>query len=597
MSSDEKKKLAEEITSLENALKDKGKKPAKRKATNKKPKKTKIDQAEKERRRLEKKLIRVITKAGLSWTAWSALVEIADNINGHPIDTACWVYNEHTKRERIIFSPRIIKALPVAQLLLVFKHEMLHKSLYRGTSNVSNQELLNFALDAAINKILWLSNPKQAVKLGNWLFPEGSENRSSFYALMNPGVTSKDFAKMSPGVRIIAESIWWIPKEEKDGDVIRDKGMSCAEYHEAKGLYGNQKIPDPITLYNKMAALLTRAEKEQINKDYSYLSDLRGNGSNGSGGNAPSKDHARGGKNKLRATDKDTLKSEKDAAREIADDVSNKQWSNSRRGGGYSDIEDINAFFQEYIYGKKDAEAEGINDFIARWETLKQLEGICHSIHKTFKAETVIEPYAGSLTRLGQELVCLGVSGPEVPLFFNDSQAGQGSKKKVCCYFDTSPSMNSFIPYMLHIADYIDECEEAEIGGGKYNGHYGFSEKVKGIPDDQWEEFKEGKIRGGFGTCFNAVAKHAIDRVENDDVDIILVFTDGYSGLDDETVERFNESGKKCYTIYFSHPNFGYGHDRRGYGGNIKGQDEVGMTSDLDRLDGESFTIWCTGEH
>jgi hypothetical protein len=85
-----------------------------------------------------------------------------------------------------------------------------------------------------------------------------------------------------------------------------------------------------------------------------------------------------------------------------------------------------------------------------------------------------------------------------------------------------------------------------------------------------------------------------MERIQKDQVDIIVVFTDGYSGLSKEIIDKFNQSGKKCYPIYFSHNNYGYRHTRKGYWDDEpNGIDKDGMHSDLDQLNGESFTIWC----
>lgn len=541
-----------------------------------------------EKRRLQSKLTRVISKADLVWMSGASLVEINDKINGHPLpfDTACWTYNEIAKQEKIIFSPKIIKSLQIKLLVLVLKHEILHKSMYRGTKEVANKELLNFVLDAAINKILWLSNPKPMAELGDWLCPPNSKKRYDVLSLVNPSLTTEDFNKMTPRLRSIVEEIWWVPEyvtNPKDGLTI-DIGKSCCEHYELTKKFGNSNVPDPMTLYNRLSAILSKEEKEKIKKVYAFIS-------------ASDKEHARGGEKVMRANDKNTIALEDKISKEILEEVQKegqkqdgRKW---RRGDGYSTYQNMQALFEKYIYSKQDTSTQGINDFIRNFETAKQIEGVCQTIHETFRRKQTIDPYPNELTRTGLELVSLGVSGAEMPYFFNNTPHDEGSKKKVCCYFDTSPSMDAFIPFMLSVTDYIDSCEEAEITGGNFNGHYAFSEKVKGIPDSAWEDFKEGKIHSGGGTSFEAVIQHAIERIDNDQVDIILVFTDGYSGLRQETIDKFNESGKKCYSLYFSHRNYSYGHDRYSYDGQIKGLSEQGMYSDLDKLNGQSFTIFC----
>jgi hypothetical protein len=553
---------------------------------------------EEETKRLKNKLVRVISNAGLAYSSWIALVELVDSIPG--FDTAAWVYNDKTKQEHIWFSRKLVKSLTVELLKLILRHEMLHKSMYRGLMAVGNKELLNFALDTCINKILWLSDPAGMIKLGDAVWPD-PKTRPNVMAIMNPSITTAERHAMEPRIQAIYDRIWWKSMKGYHNGVPVDKGETCRDYWEGTGTFGNDFVPDALNLYNLLAALLNAEDKKKIEEKYKFLSmgkkggqgdkgKKKGKGQGqGQGGGKPKKGgkHVRGGRFRFRANDKGTLQGEKGVADQVLDEIrkQHEKIKSSGRGGGYSTLENLQDFFQQHIYNKTEADVRDLNDFIKRMETWKQVEGVTTNIYKNFKARTTIQPYPHRLTRIGFELVALGFN-KIVPLYFNKIFSDQGGKKKVCCYFDTSPSMHSFIPYVVWMAEFFDNCEECEIAGGKYRGRYGFSGTVKGIPMEAWEDFKNGRVRGGCSTSFEAVMKHACDRIENDDVDVVLVFTDGESGLSDATIERFNQSGKKCYAIYFAHK-FGYNHSRYG-------QDEnAGMTSDLDKLNGDSFTIWC----
>lgn len=555
---------------------------------------------EDETQRLKNKLIRVISEAGLAYSSWISLVELVDKIPG--FDTAAWVYNDKTKQEHIWFSRRLTKMLTVRLLKLVLRHEMLHKSMYRGLMSVGNKELLNFALDACINKILWLSDPDGMVELGKVMWPD-EDSRPNVMAIMNPSITTDERNRMEPRIQTIFDRIWWKPmKGFKDGVKV-DTGETCRDYWEGTKTYGNDYVPDALALYNLLAALLNQEDKQKIEEKYKFLATTDNKKDKGKDGKKQKKPesgkgdgqgqgqkggkHVRGGRFRFRANDKGTLKGEKGVADQVLAEIK-KQFQKMKdggRGGGYSTLENANDYFQQHIYSKTDADVRDINEFIKKMETWKQVEGVTTNIYKNFKSRTAFQPYPHRLTRVGFELVALGFN-KTVPLYLNKIFSDQGGKKKICCYFDTSPSMHSFIPYVCYMADFFDNCEECEIGGGKYRGRYGFSGTVKGIPMEAWEDFKNGRVRGGSSTSFEAVVRHACDRIENDDVDVIIVFTDGESGLSDEMIERFNASGKKCYAVYFAH-SWGYGHSR--YGQNENND----MTSDLDKLEGESFTIWC----
>ncbi|MHA2216929.1 MAG: hypothetical protein ACXACY_13375 [Candidatus Hodarchaeales archaeon] len=571
--------------------------------------------------RLHNKLIRVLCKAGLSWSQWIHLIEIADYINGVPITTACWCYNEITKKERIIFSRRLLKQLPVQLLIIVLRHEMLHKALYRGTKNVANHELLNYCLDAIINKTLWMSTPKEAVKLGNILFPkQGSKpgiGRYGVMSIMNPGLETSEVGNLPKNIRKIWEELWWVGEIEKKKIKKFPVNMTCHDWwKKSNGEIGNPDLPDPMDLYYRVSSLLSTEQKEEIKQEYAYIKATQpipkdqqedGQGQNGDqdgdqdgtesdkdkeGGKSKkggkgkknkkgkSKDHLRGGKDKKRAVDKITLTHEKESADVVLGKI-------RTRGGGFSNYSAAEAIFAKYIYEQQATAMNDINAFIARWETMHQVEAAVNDIYGTFRSQSTIQPFPMDLTRLGMELVALGVSGPELPFYFNNQEQGEGGKKKICCYFDTSPSMDSFIPYMVWVAEWFDSLEECHLSGGKYDGKYAFSEKVKGIPAEKWEEFKRGEIRGGCGTSFDMVVRHAIERISKDKVDIIVVFTDGYSSVSQKLVEEFNNCGKKCYTIYFAHGGYS------SWGGRADGE----MTSDLDNLNGGSYTISCEGDN
>ena len=111
--------------------------------------------------------------------------------------------------------------------------------------------------------------------------------------------------------------------------------------------------------------------------------------------------------------------------------------------------------------------------------------------------------------------------------------------------------MKQALPYMMHILEFFDNLEECEYANDEYNGRYFFAESVNGVSYDEWENFKKGEFRGGYGTSFESVIRHAIDTFDITESDIILIMTDGESSLSEEIIEEFNKTGMKAYTIYF----------------------------------------------
>lgn len=518
-------------------------------------------------RKLNNKLTRVMSKLSLSWLKYSSIAKIVDNMpNG--ITTACWVYNKETKKEEVLFSAKIVKELPVSLLTLVWQHEFLHKAMYRGIANASNLYLLNLALDATINKILANSHRKDMIKLCQYLF---TEDREGVTCIANPSLTIEERNKISStGLKSIFDELYY----DKHNQVLFND-RDCYRF-------GNFTIPDPLKIYHKLLILATNKEKEKIKKLYDFVSKSNSNNNSGidqkdTESNKENKQDTsktgddkeqidvdtskysfRGGEQKERAHDEQTISQERE----------NIKITGIQNCGSIKET-------LEPIYGNKHVDDQrAIETFLNKVDTKKQIENCMLSIYGDVKNMPSIDPYPMNLNRTGVELITLDVCGPDdVPLYFNDNNPS--SKKKICCYFDVSGSMSTYIPYMTEVAGFLNNCEECELGGGEYNGKYCFTVDVDGIHESQWQKFKEGEGFCGGGTSFESVFAHLFNDIE--DIDCIVVFTDGESTISQETADKFNQSDMKCYRVYFSNT-------KRGI-----------VNSPLDQLNGSSYTINCVG--
>jgi len=634
-----------------------------------------IDDAE--NRKLRNKLTRVISKAGLSWVTYSSIVDFAEELPGK-LTTACWIFDRVSKKEKILFHKKMLAEWPVPLLVLVLRHEFLHKSMYRNIRGATNHALINFALDAAINKILFLSQPRGMVKLTRMLFPC---DRTNITCVMNSSISMIERNKMDSRIRRIFDDIYVTKATHKEytksGNIMyTDVEITCGDVFDSPYLF-NKDIPDPLMLYNKLSALLSPEQKQKIEEMYEWIKSGGRGGSQNTSAPSPNLQNNKSGKpDKFNDLVNDSQKKEEEKKEKPQEDQENQDDNNDQnedqvddqtnnnqvenhednqddndseannkdnigdqhptasdvsnddphenvnpddfgsrilaRGGSdglrnnskqtinaeakvaeklcaetYSNHANLDAYFETHIYLQKDSDTNNLKDFIAKWETNKQIESVTSKIYDCLRSKPSIDPIPYNLSRTGFELVVLDVCGPDqIPIYFNNENIG--IKKKICCYFDTSPSMHAFIPYMITIADFFNSCEECEITGGKYNGRYCFSEKVEGIKD--WEAFIKGEVQGGFGTSFEIVVKHATDVINEDEIDIIVVFTDGLSGINKNTIEEFNKTNKKCYTVYFNDPNLHYSwfHSRKGE----QKTEFTPMHSDLDKLNGDNFTIF-----
>jgi hypothetical protein len=484
----------------------------------------------------ESKLTRAITGAGLSWTVFASMVEMGDNIDGFPVSTASWYFNRKTRKEVIIVNPELIDKLTVKLLQIVIKHEIIHKSIHRNlVGQVSNHELLNCALDAEANKILYYSHPKDMFKLCNIMYLE--ENRKNILAINNCSINHDESVLLPAGIREIFEDLY---RGRKD-----DLPCDHPEYTT------NNYIPDPLVLYYKLSAVLGQKEKEEIKKKYSKCGGIPNEEKSEIADKLPL-----GGEEGFRNDSEETMKIEVESVKKFF----KKEHSNS-----------VSKILQEYIYEPMEISTRGLQDFIKSWHTMKQVEKIEEDIYATVRSDVSMDPYPDHLSRTGMEYIALGVSGPDaLPLYINDS-IGATEQKKICCYFDISGSMTDDVPYMVHIANFLDNLPECCLAGGEFGGRYIFGGKVEGMSQAKWERFKTGKCNTSFTTHFSSVIKHALTMISESEVDIIVILTDGLSNVGNNLIEKFNKTNKKCYPIYF-------------------GKKDL-IKSNLDELNGKSFTI------
>ena len=556
--------------------------------------------------KLQNKLTRAVIKAGLSWGSFANSIEIlSPEEDGVPINTAYWYYNPETKREMVVIRPELIRNINTELLALVIRHELLHKAFYRQVYGATNTALINYVLDACINKILLMAHGRQQMKLSDYLFPP-NDNRSGIECICISTITRMERLKIKRNLRNIFDKLYWVER----------KKCTLSESQSFKN--DNTYIPDPVLLYNMLSNILGKSQKKEVEKIYAPHSQAQdGNGNSSSANNkdedensskqnndknnkdgdkteekekCPDKNNNQedkednkserlvfGGKDRLRAHDKETIEQEIKVAQEVV----NKAISS---GGGYSFAKSIQSIFKKYVYAAGGCDTDGLGDFIKEWETKKQIESIENVILCDVASRVGFEPFPNNLSRTGLEYLALGVSGPDgIPLYLNEIK--YGAKKKICCYFDTSPSMNAVIPYMVHIAEFLNGLPDCEIAGGQYEGKYIFSGKVQGLNEKAWGDFIQGKVYQGYVTSFEQVIQHAISQIEEDDVDIIVIFTDGESTLYQETIATFNSTQKTCYTIYMNDLNY-----YKGYGWKLS-QMKKGITSELDKLNGKTFQI------
>ena len=88
---------------------------------------------------------------------------------------------------------------------------------------------------------------------------------------------------------------------------------------------------------------------------------------------------------------------------------------------------------------------------------------------------------------------------------------------------------------------------------------------------------KKGEFHTGASTCFTEVVKYCNDKVSKEEVDMVLIFTDGESSCSQRELDRFKETGIQMHRIYMQDNSYyKEGHEIR---------------SNLDELPGNSYTL------
>jgi len=84
------------------------------------------------------------------------------------------------------------------------------------------------------------------------------------------------------------------------------------------------------------------------------------------------------------------------------------------------------------------------------------------------------------------------------------------------------------------------------------------------------KDFAEGIYREGYSTSFDSVIEHLL----NSEFDAGVIFTDGYSSVNSENEDKFRQSRKRLFTVYFSESEKG--------SSDLDGLSEQTMTVSLD---------------
>jgi len=508
-------------------------------------------------RRCERKIGRILQNLGVAYVDRAGLLYTTNDIA-----VSAWFTNYQGK-EGIALNPYVLLQTNMQYLTRLVKKEVVHRALYRNLSELSNKVILNFTLDVLSMRVIaqtpYEKLDKITVRLAEKLFvPKDYSKKFPLMVLCDPSLTPDQVKRTFPTA---IANIWCeLYEPDKRGFLPSLKEIKpSALYFKIKGLIDDifvtsiqQGAMNPLTPTNYPFNV---TPSNEINKT-SYNDDTVST-------QFDKKNEA------LNNATRDSFKPRKFK--------NNRSWNNS-----------VTQFWDEQVIQKKDFVEETLKEFAKKWRTEKLLEEMEGKLQQIVgRDEVELKPYAEDLTYDGTIMMALGISSPEVlPLYWNKDDSETNNRKKVAAFFDLSPSMQNMLPYMVRIVESVEEtCDcsfmrnQPDAEGGTVRGAYGFSGSVRDISEDELEQMKKGKFKTGASTSFDEVLSHVLKKIKEDNLDIIIIFTDGESGIaNNENIKEFNESGKKMFKIYMT-PFYG---DNRG---------KTKITSDLDKLNGDAFTL------
>ncbi len=503
----------------------------------------------KNKRRIQRKISRILQNLGVAYADRAGLLQASNDVA-----TSAWITDKNGK-EAIAINPWILLQNNMSTLVRLVKKEVVHRALYKNLGELSNKKILNFALDVLSMRVVSQTAAgkldKQTVRLAERLFDPKVYKKFPLLALCDPSLTSDQVKNNLPHA---ISDIW-------------------------HSLYGKSQyslLPSlstvkPSALYFQIKALSDKIFGTEANYPWNV---------------EPSKDNKDGS---IANDDQASAQFDKknDALNNgVRDNMLPRKYrgKKGRRGGGYSNA--LSRFWEEQVVRKKDFVNEELKKFAKKWRTEKMLEDIEGKIEQIIgKDEVQIKPYAEELTYDGLIMASFGIS-QEMGIYWNNDDSFDNNRKKVAAFFDLSPSMTNLFPYMIRLVETVEEqCDvvfsrnlSKEEGGGTARGAYGFAGSVTELDENDMEKMKKGNLKAGMSTCFNAILEHVFERIESDNIDIIICFTDGESSLSKDNIQKFNDTGRQFFNIYM----------KPYYGGEASG---LKITSDLDELNGESFTL------
>lgn len=510
-----------------------------------------------QKKQISRRISRAFLGMGLSYMHGVNLVKVTSSI---PV--AAWALT-NTNKEVILINPRVALGKQ-AYVNKTIKHELMHRSLYRGSKHLKNKVLLNLVLDICINKVLATNNTfrinRQSWEWCRWLYPQ--ESKRTLLALCNCALKQSEVNQLPKDIR----DLWLELYGRKYGHETKPISNDWEE-NVTRILPGFAELK-PISLYWRLL--------DDFNDSVAFKALTEG-GANPFGTMESEVEGL--------AARSDFIDPVSDKEAERIDDAIKKSFLPKRQRRYNAGKQFSNAhtnWWETYGIEAQGSFDDGLKDFVKKLHTEKLIQDLVGKLIQELTDDDQINFAPINPTAEGVLFAILGISGDDFPYYF--CQSGEATNKKRCLAFlDLSPSMQHLFPYVVRILDSIEDhtdvtfARNAEEGGTRDLNLVTFAGSIREVSLDEYHKMRGGELQMGASTCFTEVVKYCNEKISSDEIDIVLVFTDGESSCDPEQIAQFNKSGINMHKIYMQT-------DDHYKDGDI-------IESDLDECAGNSYTL------
>lgn len=501
----------------------------------------------------------------------------------------CWAQGRKENEEYIFIHPYfLMQRITWARFLIL--RAIAHRALSRGRKHLKDRQLRQLVFDICIHRILAANTTGKPNaswrKFMLWIYPE--ESRESVLALCNASLSDQDVRHLESRNPIYAQ-IWRQLYELQYGDFKYTNPQTGKQLtKKLRGVmpFEIQRI-NPDDLYFRLKGQLTEEDRRAMQpigyeeKNGAIIEDgdvLSDNGLN------PFGIHSR--RVEIDAIPGATADLQSDV-NDIASDAAARmeravrKWMVPRRFQfsnfmAWSDCR--TNFWDRWVKKPEDLTDPALEEYAKRIRTEKYMNNVIGNVVEGLTNDVSLDPYPTRLTEEGQVLAVCGFTPEHGYPFYHNMHGPQG-KRRVVTFFDLSPSMVNFYAYMAYMCECFEDHFDMVFARNEYGdpGVMTFAGSVRVLTEQERRQMKRGLLKAGDATSFDSVIEYCCNAIATEDVDAVIIFTDGESYLSDDNLKLFNNSGKRMYRIYFQ-PDHPQNRGRK-------------VESPLDELNGESYSI------